>query len=181
MDELSVLLFESPVSRMEKDHLFVTWHISNVFTSKQASKYEREAARKALLSQGPIETLLNTTDLEPWEIACNIITYHLYGPQQSGNVMRIYTAALPDPNKCVVDIYEHDGMSFVGISLIDIPRIPVSGYVPIQGDTSSVLGTIPWIIEIISIGESNEPEYQVDLIFRVEEHPDSIGLARVYH
>lgn len=181
MDELSVLLFEAPSVLREREHLLVTWYISNVFTSKQSSKEEREAARKALFSQGPIDTLLNTTDLEPWEIACNIITYHLYGPQQGGKTMHIYTAALPDPNKCVVDRYMHGEDLFIGVSLMDIPGIPIKGYVPLEGDTSSILGTVPWMIEITSTGESNEPEYQVDLIFRAKEHPDSIGLTRIYH
>ena len=44
MEELSTAMFRAATVRGDKDLLTVTWYISNLFTSKQASSLEREAA-----------------------------------------------------------------------------------------------------------------------------------------
>jgi len=181
MSDLSEAVFTSAIERGNRDLLMVTWYISNVFTSKQASLSERLAAKKALLSEGAIISMLQTTSLSLWEIACYTIAYHLNGPPSPNTPLQIFTSALPDPSICSVTHYSVEGYDFVGVSLLGIPNLPITGYVPIQGDATTVMGKVPWIIELSSTQESNEPEYQVDLIFRVDEHPDSNGLVRVYH
>ena len=149
MLEAHTMSYPVTIQRTPKDITLLKWCLSNVISSTLSNPAEKEAALKAVQSDGAISTLLTTTNLPVNQLASVLLDYHL--GLDHHNILRVYTVMLTDNRACEVVRKVIDGEEYIGVDLSPVSDIPMDDSVNFividDPDAARVLGRIPWMIE----------------------------------